>query len=170
MTTAPVSTVETQLQELSQAECRLLLGLAVVGRIAFLVDGLPIVLPVNYRLLSDETGLWLLLRTRPGHAIDGAPEPVAFEIDGIDHDRKQGWSVLVRGVLNHLDHDDIELCKQRFDPAPWPQQERTSWLAIKPQAITGRRLQSAEREWALPSGNGRSRDVVLESNGSSAFA
>jgi len=150
MTTA-LSQPQVQLAELSEDECRHLLSLATVGRIAFVVGDSPVVLPVNYRFLNDESGLWILLRTRPGHAVDRAPENVAFEIDGIDHDQQKGWSVLVRGVLRHLDHNEIELLSRRFDPKPWPQQERTSWLAIKPQTVTGRRIKAAEPEWPFPS-------------------
>ena len=150
--TRPAATrpADTQLDELSDEECRLLLSLSAVGRIAFVVDRLPTVLPVNYRSFSDESGLWILLRTRPGHTIDRAPEQVAFEIDGIDHDHKKGWSVLVRGELHHLDHNEVELFNKRFDPKPWVQEERTSWLAIKPRIVTGRRLRTPDREWALP--------------------
>lgn len=143
--------MDPQLEKLSDDECQLLLSLAAVGRIAFVVDGLPVVLPVNYRFLSDETGRWIILRTRPGHTIDRAPEHVAFEIDGIDLDHHLGWSVLVRGILHHLDHNEVELMSKRFDPKPWPQHERTSWLAIKPEIITGRRLLATEPEWGLPS-------------------
>jgi nitroimidazol reductase NimA-like FMN-containing flavoprotein (pyridoxamine 5'-phosphate oxidase superfamily) len=151
VTTASPSSVDTQLEELSEDECLVLLGLARVGRIAFVVDALPVVLPINYRLLNDESGLWILLRTRPGRAVDGAPDRVAFEIDGIDYDHQQGWSVLVRGVLHHLDHEEIESFSRGFDPQPWPQQERTSWLAIKTETVTGRRLNTTVREWAFPS-------------------
>jgi nitroimidazol reductase NimA-like FMN-containing flavoprotein (pyridoxamine 5'-phosphate oxidase superfamily) len=118
-----------------------------MGRIAFVVDSLPLVLPVNYRSLNGDTGRWILLRTRPGNAIDSAPREVAFEIDGTDDVRHQGWSVLVSGVLHHLDHNEIELMKRRFDPKPWPQDDRSSWLAIKPRTITGRRLRAPASEW-----------------------
>ena len=149
MTAASVPVVG-ELEELSYDECRFQLGLGCVGRIGFVVDGLPIVLPVNYRLLIDESGLWLLLRTRPGNVIDRAPEQVAFEIDGIDEDHQKGWSVLVRGLLHHLDDHEIETFIRR-DPKPWAKQDRTAWLAIKPHAVTGRRLQASEGGWAFPS-------------------
>jgi nitroimidazol reductase NimA-like FMN-containing flavoprotein (pyridoxamine 5'-phosphate oxidase superfamily) len=148
MTTRDVASA-TQLETLSDDECRQLLNLSAIGRIAFVVDGLPMVLPVNYRVLNDETGTWIVLRTRAGNAIDDAPERVAFEIDGVDYDHQQGWSVLVRGVLHHLDHNEIELLAKRFDPKPWPQQDRTTWLAIKPEVVTGRRLHSSHLDWAF---------------------
>jgi nitroimidazol reductase NimA-like FMN-containing flavoprotein (pyridoxamine 5'-phosphate oxidase superfamily) len=149
--TSTEAAVGTELESLPEDECRRLLAATAVGRIAFVVEDRPVVFPVNYRLLTGESGLWILLRTRPGNAIDGAPEHVAFEIDGIDQAHRQGWSVLVRGVVRRLDHNEIELFIHRFDPKPWMEQERTSWLAIKPQTMSGRRLHATQPEWALPS-------------------
>jgi nitroimidazol reductase NimA-like FMN-containing flavoprotein (pyridoxamine 5'-phosphate oxidase superfamily) len=140
----------TQLEELSEDDCRRLVGLAVVGRIAFMVDDLPVIFPVNYRSVRDESGLWVLFRTRPGNTIDNAPDAVAFEIEGVDHDHQQGWSVLVRGELHHLDHNEVELFRRRFDPEPWPQDDRSTWLAIKARIVTGRRL--GQDEWSSSSG------------------
>lgn len=150
MTTLPPTT-DSSLAALSAQECRALLGLSAVGRIAFIADSLPVVLPVNYRLMSDELGIWIVLRTRSGNIIDQAPPQVAFEIDGVNYDNRTGWSVLVQGALHHLDHNEVELFRQRFDPKPWPDPSRAAWLAIKPHTITGRRLLAAESEWELSS-------------------
>lgn len=153
-TTAGATTAEThddfELEELSEHECRTLLSLTALGRIGFVVDDMPTVLPVNYRLVSDDAGLWVVLRTRPGNTIDRAPRDVAFEIDGVDYDNHKGWSVLVRGTMHHLDHNEIELLVKRFDPEPWAREGRSSWIVIKPTAISGRRLVGAELEWAYP--------------------
>ena len=152
MTAVPTVSVDNQLEALTDDECGLLLDLSSVGRIAFVVDGLPVILPINYRSLSDKFDQrWILIRTRPGTSIDRAPEKVAFEIDGIDHENHKGWSVLTRGVLRHLNDDEIEQLSTRFDPKPWARHERSSWLAITPELITGRRLQNNEHEWAFPS-------------------
>jgi nitroimidazol reductase NimA-like FMN-containing flavoprotein (pyridoxamine 5'-phosphate oxidase superfamily) len=140
-----------ELEELSERACGVLLGAAAVGRIAFVVDGLPVILPVNYRLLIDDSGMSIVLRARAGHTIDAAGRQVAFQIDGIDHQHHQGWSVLVRGELRHLDDLEIEQVIERFDPKPWPQQPRTSWLVIKAYLVTGRKLEAVESEWAFPS-------------------
>jgi len=143
------STGATPLEELSPDECRTLLSLAAVGRVAFVVEGTPVVLPVNYRVLNDEAGVRILMRTRPGNIIDNAPRQVAFEIDGINHEDQTGWSVLVQGTLHHLDHNDVELVIHRFDPKPWVHDERSSWLAIKPTVITGRKLPDPEIGWVF---------------------
>jgi len=149
---ATASADPTSPHVLSVAECNELLDKTRVGRIAFVVEGTPVVLPVNYRWLESETGRWIVLRTRPGNSIDDAPEQVAFEIDGIDTHRHVGWSVLVGGVLHHLDHNEVELMMTRFDPKPWVRDDRTAWLAIKPRRVTGRRLESPDLEWAFSSG------------------
>jgi hypothetical protein len=74
--------------------------------------------------------------------------PVAFEIDGIEADHHQGWSVLVRGVLQHVDPEAAGF-HERFNPAPWIEIDRDAWLVIEPFAITGRRLRPPEFEWAF---------------------
>ena len=73
---------------------------------------------------------------------------VAFEIDEIDAANRQGWSVLVRGTLHHVDPDAAGF-RERFDPEPWILADRDAWLIIDPFAITGRRLHPDAREWAF---------------------
>ena len=136
------------LEELPLEECLRLLRAGSVGRIAFSVDDFPVVFPVNYRLVETSAPTWIALRTRPGNVIDNAPLATAFEIDSIDDQHHLGWSVLVRGTLEHVDPDAAGF-RERFDPDPWLGAERESWLAIVPFAITGRRLLPAEQVWAF---------------------
>ncbi|MGQ0433823.1 MAG: pyridoxamine 5'-phosphate oxidase family protein [Microthrixaceae bacterium] len=141
------------LDNISLDECQALLRSNRVGRIAVVVDEFPVVLPVNYRIVETtgrETSArtWVALRTRPGNVIDRAPMNVAFEIDGIDAPRREGWSVLVRGTLHHVDPDAADY-RDRFDPEPWLITEREAWLVIEPFAISGRRLRAEEPEWAF---------------------
>jgi nitroimidazol reductase NimA-like FMN-containing flavoprotein (pyridoxamine 5'-phosphate oxidase superfamily) len=136
------------LEHLSLEECVRLLGDGTVGRLALVVDDFPVVLPVNYRLVESSALTWVALRTRPGNVIDRASMHVAFEIDSIDPMYRQGWSVLVRGTLHHVDPDAADF-RERFDPEPWILAERDAWLAVQPFAITGRRLHAAESEWAF---------------------
>jgi nitroimidazol reductase NimA-like FMN-containing flavoprotein (pyridoxamine 5'-phosphate oxidase superfamily) len=140
---------EAALAPLSYEECLALLRDGVVGRIAFAVDEFPIVVPVNYRLVETCGRVWIALRTRPGNVIERAPISVAFEIDGIDHIRHQGWSVLARGTLHEVDPDSADF-RERFDPEPWIAAERDSWLIVDPFAVTGRRLHGLRPAWAFP--------------------
>jgi len=53
-------------------------------------------------------------------------------------------------AVDTLDHNDVELLSRRFDPKPWPAQDRSSWLTIRPTTITGRTLHASDNEWAFP--------------------
>jgi nitroimidazol reductase NimA-like FMN-containing flavoprotein (pyridoxamine 5'-phosphate oxidase superfamily) len=141
-------TEKTHLDELSYDECLTRLRGERIGRVAVSsVDGGPIVLPVNFRLAEAPGRTWVALRTRPGNVIEkAAPLAVAFEVDGFDTTRREGWSVLVRGTLHHVDPDAADF-RMQFDPDPWLTEDRDAWLVIEPFAISGRRLRAAESEW-----------------------
>jgi nitroimidazol reductase NimA-like FMN-containing flavoprotein (pyridoxamine 5'-phosphate oxidase superfamily) len=136
------------LEELPLEECLRLLRECSVGRIAVMADEFPVVLPVNYRLVETSGKTWVAVRTRPGNVIERAPIQAAFEIDGIDPVHQQGWSVLVRGTLHHVDPDAADF-RERFDPEPWILAERDAWVVIEPFAISGRQLHAAETTWAF---------------------
>ncbi len=136
----------TELDELTYDECIAQLRAAEIGRIGIVVNDFPIVVPVNFRLVQTSGRTWLAIRTRPGNVIERAGLPAAFEIDGIDPRRREGWSVLVRGTLHHVDPDQAEF-RERFDPEPWIEAERDAWLIIEPFQITGRRLRAAPPQW-----------------------
>jgi nitroimidazol reductase NimA-like FMN-containing flavoprotein (pyridoxamine 5'-phosphate oxidase superfamily) len=135
------------LEELTLDECVGLLQPRSVGRVAVSQEGAPVVFPVNYKLVNT-SALWLAVRTRPGSMLDRAPLGAALEVDEIDPPHREGWSVLVRGTLLHVDPDAAEF-RERFDPAPWMSTERDSWLVLEPFAITGRRLHAAAGDWAF---------------------
>ena len=136
------------LETLDLETCLEYLRMEQVGRIAIIVDGSPIVLPITYRLLETSGLTWIALRTRPGNVIDQASMNAAFEIDGIDPARRGGWSVLVRGALQHVDPEAASF-RERFDPEPWMTTDRGLWLIIEPYAITGRELHPSEQDWAF---------------------
>jgi nitroimidazol reductase NimA-like FMN-containing flavoprotein (pyridoxamine 5'-phosphate oxidase superfamily) len=139
---------DTWLEKLSDEECLAHLRSEVVGRIAVIAYGLPVVFPINYRTIGGDHDAWLVVRTRPGNVIDRGSRHVAFEIDGIDHSRRQGWSVLVRGTLLHLTAEQVARLELP-DTDSWLSEERDAWLALQPSAITGRRLQTLTPDWAF---------------------
>jgi hypothetical protein len=139
---------DAQLEVLRLEDCLALLRGYSVGRVAVIVNEFPVVLPVNYKLVETSGPLWVALRTRPGSVIDRASMPAAFEIDHIDLTEHEGWSVLVRGTLHHVDPDSADF-RQRFDPHPWLDDERDAWLIIEPFWISGRLLRSPQPQWAF---------------------
>jgi nitroimidazol reductase NimA-like FMN-containing flavoprotein (pyridoxamine 5'-phosphate oxidase superfamily) len=133
--------------ELTQHECAAMLAACSIGRIGFVVDGEPHVLPVNYRWVVHLQRSFIALRTRAGNVIDRAPPNVAFEIDGIDDYHHTGWSVLARGTLHHVAADAAT--RELLDPHPWLAHDRDSWLVIAVDRMSGRRLAAGEPEWAF---------------------
>lgn len=136
------------LESLTFDECLVLLREHPVGRIAIVSDGFPIVLPVNYRLVEVPGKNWIAIRTRPGNVIERAGLNVAFEIDEIDPARREGWSVVVRGTLHHVDPDAADF-RARFDPDTWLLRERDAWMVIEAFQITGRRLCEPGAYWGF---------------------
>jgi uncharacterized protein len=143
-----------RLAALGPDECRALLARAHVGRVVF-VDGRgPVALPVNYRLLDDD----VVFRTAASSSLlaSSYADRVGFEIDEIDEHRREGWSVLVTGsvrlVTDQIELDDV----RRLGVRPWAEGERTQYLRLTMEALTGRRLVIAEDalppDGALPEG------------------
>ncbi len=139
---------ESWIADLDLETCLKHLRSEVVGRVAVVIDGFPLVLPVNYRLVETLGLTWVALRTRPGNVIDQASDKVAFEIDGVDPSHHRGWSVLVRGTLLVIDTEAASF-RERFDSEPWLTTERDAWLVIEPFSITGRELHASEQSWAF---------------------
>ncbi|WP_018658580.1 pyridoxamine 5'-phosphate oxidase family protein [Actinomadura flavalba] len=128
-------------EELDRAECLRLVSPGGVGRVAFDDGEGPAVLPVNYVVDGER----IIFRTGLGGRIDfsltsvlrGARVRVAFEVDSIDFDAREGWSVMLRGGAYHLGADEIaELPVLE----PWPKGEKESYIAIDPVETHGRRL------------------------------
>ena len=126
--------------KLLPAECRRLIALGGIGRIAFGTASGPVVLPVNFAVLAGT----IVVRTSEGGMIEGhAGDRVAFEVDHIDEALGQGWSVLVRGPAHRVAHP-AELQHVQRDTAlwPWPGGDRDVYVRIIPDRVTGRRIEN----------------------------
>lgn len=128
----------TWLEVLSPHACEELLEGHELGRVAFVVDDHPEILPVNYAI----DGGRIVFRTDRGlklKAIVDAPS-VAFEIDHGDAGAHTGWSVLVVGRAEHVT-DAVDLDRLRKLPLqPWAFGEKPYWVRIVPRVVTGRSI------------------------------
>ena len=111
------------------SECLDRLAAARVGRVAFVSQGDPVILPVNHGMDGEN----IIFRTATGTKLLAADteQVVAFEVDGYDADRRTGWSVLVRGVATTV--EDQEEVKRLNLLGVWPWAdlvERTHWVRI----------------------------------------
>lgn len=126
------------LAELSVEESMALLSGASVGRLAYVVDGEPGVIPVNY-VFKDGT---VVFRTTYGPILDtiSAGARVAFEVDDLDPAAHTGWSVVVRGRAEEVWlAEELEAARQ-LPLSSWAPGERTHYVRISPSTITGRRI------------------------------
>jgi nitroimidazol reductase NimA-like FMN-containing flavoprotein (pyridoxamine 5'-phosphate oxidase superfamily) len=105
--------VEVELEELSRAECLALLSQASMGRIGLSVKDLPVILPVNFALVSEQ----IVVRTVTGTKLSAATaqKVVAFEADGYDPGGAWGWSVMVQGIAREIT-DPSDLARARALP------------------------------------------------------
>ena len=130
------------LDVLSEADCTALLESHHFGRIAVVVDGAPVIFPVNYVYQQGR----IAIRTDAGTKLAGAAQGrVAFEIDAVDEGARSGWSVLVKGT-GYDATDTIDLMSvyvRRFPVDTWVPGTRTRWIRIEPSTITGRRVRQA---------------------------
>jgi len=129
-------------RSLGVEECWERLRENVVGRIGFDIGHGIRIHPVNYAV-DGET---VVVRTAPDTELarcvqlfaDGAV--VAFEIDVVDHDHHQGWSVLLSGRLSTVSVDERNDMKAVWAPRPWVGDDRDLWLRLTPVEVTGREL------------------------------
>ena len=127
------------LEVLGPGECLDLLAASPVGRIAFVHDGAPTILPVTYVLPHGCVAFRTAAGSKLDHAIMG--RPVAFEVDGLDPERRTGWSVLLRGVADMVDDDELEAELGERELEPWSDHvAEGTWVLVRADELSGRRL------------------------------
>jgi uncharacterized protein len=110
-----------------------------VGRLAFTTeDGYPLVLPVNYRVDHGT----VVFRTALGTKLDVVAKgiPVAFEVDELDSAWEEGWSVVIQGRAEEVTNPAEISRLQRLPIRPWGPGDRSRFVRIQPDKITGRRI------------------------------
>ena len=125
------------LEPMRREECIKLIGAEDVGRIAFNgADGL-VVFPVNYCYLND----LIVFRTAADSAVaQYGLAPIAFELDFVDEGLRDGWSVLVNGMVRPATSEETEVARDRVEP--WAGGVRESYMVVEPSRVTGRHVRS----------------------------
>ena len=124
--------------ELDRAECLELLAAKFVGRIAYVGDTGPRILPVNY-ILSDDG---VIFRTVPDgeilrHALNST---CAFEIDETEEFFESGWSVVAVGRMELATEDDFAHMRFGRLPEPWAGGDRSMFVRLPCEHVSGRRV------------------------------
>ena len=127
------------LRILGMDECYQRLRSTPVGRLAFLSDGDPVILPVNHGV----DGVTIVFRTREGSKLMAAHRAasVAFEADGYETFRRYGWSVLVRGIAEVVYDDELIARYEALGVSAWADAHlRTEWVRIRVEDVSGREI------------------------------
>lgn len=135
--TAPVAD-RHGLEVMSADECWALIRETPIGRVAFVHEGGPVVLPVSFGVIGHQ----IAFRSARGAKLGAASmnRPVAFEVDRWDADSRSGWSVLVEGMADTVYEADEVAALEALGVLRWtPQPFTTDWVRILPTNISGRR-------------------------------
>jgi uncharacterized protein len=152
-------------QELTKCECFRLLAREQLGRVAFVDDRGPMVLPVNF--IVDRH--MVVFRTGEGTKLDvaSAGGRVAFEVDRSEAATQTSWSVVIRGEAVEVT-DPGELARLRRLPLDsWAPGAESHYVRILPATLTGRRISvsggsSSRCDLSRPGGpSGRDDEVGL---------
>ena len=131
---------EPSLVVLGRDECVALLRQGRIGSLAIVLGDQPHIFPLNYA--ADEEGVIVFRTAELTLATEAALAKVAFEVDEIDVERHQGWSVAVHGYGRDIgDAIDPDSARLRLLPVrPWAPGRRDRWFKVTPTEITGRLL------------------------------
>lgn len=127
------------LQVLGLAECLARVRSVPIGRVGFLSEGEPLILPVNHGLDHDN----VVFRTAPGSKLFAAERnsAVTFEVDDYAADLHTGWSVLISGVMERVYDDEVIARLNAVGPKPWADAvDRTVWVMIRSEDVSGRAI------------------------------
>lgn len=127
-----------KLGTLDREECLARLDRHTVARIAYVDEGWPMVVPVNYRLHRGD----IVVRSLAGAKLRAAErgDMVCFELDGYDEALRTGWSVVAHGRLEVIGDPSVLRDAWASDPQPWVASERWQWLRMIPMSVSGREV------------------------------
>jgi transcriptional regulator with XRE-family HTH domain len=125
------------LEPMRRDECIVLIRAGSVGRIAYTGIDEVVVIPVNY---CYRNGLIIFRTAADSTVAQYALTPIAFELDLFDEGMRDGWSVLVNGMVRPATEVETEAARGHVEP--WAGGTREAYMVIEPRRITGRRVRS----------------------------
>jgi uncharacterized protein len=130
-----------QMIELDESACWELLRGVEVGRLAIVVNHRPQIFPINF-VVDHAT---VVFRTAEGTKLEwSAGRDVAFEVDGYEPERREAWSVVVKGLAREIKQLYEALDALELPLFPWHGSAKPRIVRIEPEQITGRRFRIAD--------------------------
>ena len=128
------------MRDLSREECLELLAAHGVGRLAVSAKDAPVIRPVNYAF--DQPSQSVVFRTAPGSKFYALlrQNTAAFEVDGVDPDRRSGWSVIIVGATEEVTNPSDVRRLDGLGLEQWAPGEKPHWMRIRAWTVSGRRI------------------------------
>lgn len=122
--------------ELSPDRCVELLQSQSIGRVAWYAADAPEILPVTYVWREDS----VIFRTSPHGPLSELSQPtdVAFEVDELDQQHREGWSVVVHGQAQGIVRPADVVRIWPVTGVPWASGMRNLLIRITPNQVSGR--------------------------------
>ena len=130
------------LTELARDECLQLLSAATVGRVVVVrrAEDVPVIRPVNFAFdASSRSVVFRCIRGTKFASLMRASR-AWFEIDGIDADRRTGWSVIVAGVTEWVTRAAEVRRLETLGVDTWIAGHDAEWIRIRTRVVSGRRV------------------------------
>ena len=128
--------------ELDRKEAMRLLASVDYGRVVFTQRALPAIRPVNHLVDGDR----VIVRSRLSSTVSAvvgsgtnAGVVVAYQADGLDPDRRLGWSVVVTGLASTVT-DPKQRARYEQLLHPWVSLAMDTVIAIDAEIVTGIRI------------------------------
>lgn len=128
---------ETGLEVLSRDESLALASRSPVGRVALVVGGAPVVVPVNFALFQGDVVFRTSSASKLLAAVVGAV--VSFEVDHFEPSTRSGWSVLISGPASEIVDTDVRAAVDRLAIDSWVADSQR-YVRIAARVVSGRRL------------------------------
>jgi hypothetical protein len=136
---AAAAVPKSRLIALDERECRDLLLIETVGRLAVTTPQGPEIFPVNYGLVDDA----IVIGTDPGVKLAHSSfDHVAFEVDRLDYATHTGWVVVAKGRAEDISDaiDPWSTRLRQYTVRSWVDAPHTHQVAIIHPRLSGRRL------------------------------
>lgn len=125
-------------QRLAASTCLELLRRETFGRVALAGPRGPEIVPVNFVVVGGTVVFATDPRSVLGQFADGSA--LALEVDAVDPERWQGWSVVARGLgRRHADGAEVP-ADHRCRPVPWAAGDRSAIIELSGLKLSGRRV------------------------------
>ncbi len=142
----PYNDETTGLEVVPLVDCVRYLESTEVSRVAFIAGGRLQLYPINYHWDGEA----MVFRCEIGSPLAEAEgSEVVAEVDQVDLRRREGWSVVVRGVPTAVDPEatpELASRLRRLALYPWAGGEKAVWLRLIPAPMTGRILRRQASE------------------------